>query len=105
VVVEVVHAQPTDLPGAFSSWRMWVNGVGINRYYFGNASTGNNLFVYPNNPTLDICVRYYDGDGTRLETLYSAQVDMMNLLWYIGTETAWNDLSGMSFSYNSCLMI
>lgn len=96
MVVEALQIQPTDIPGGFSSLRIWINGVGMNRTFFGNVTAGQPLFLYPSEPTFDMCMRYND-NTTDFITKYSGQFDMMNFLWYRGTEGAWNDPSGKFF--------
>ena len=92
MVFEIVDAQPADLAGGFSSIRMWINGVGMDRIYFGSPSTKQPLFLYPSKPILDIGFRY---SGAQYSTTSTSQFDMLNLIWYMGVETAWVDPSGI----------
>ena len=95
LVIEVVQAQPIEFGVGFSSLRVWVSKDAFTRVYFGDFSIGNTP-ADGNNIFFDICGGY-DPVNDVVESITSGAFDVMNLLWFEGAESLFQDSSGMLF--------
>ena len=81
VIVEIVQAQPYAFTTGYYSARIWVNGVGTTRVYFGDFGT--HLFYDMNTDQIHLCSTTTPGTSS-IST--EGKYDMLNLIWYKGSE-------------------
>jgi len=81
VIIEAVQAQPVEFLTGYFSGRLWINGAGQSRTYFGGVS--NLLFHELTNIEISICARWTDNQSAL--TLFG-NYDAMNLIWFKGAE-------------------
>ena len=82
MIVELVQAHPYAFPTGYYSGRIWVNGVGMNRVYFGDFTTGH-LFYEANTDQMLLCSMTVPGTNY-IET--EGNYDMLNFIWFKGSE-------------------
>ena len=86
VIFEIVQAQPASLGTGHCSVRIWINGAVSSTGNFGDFSAGIALFADINNAAIDICSTRNNGLSTR-NSAKDGNYDVLNFLWYKGTET------------------
>ena len=88
--MEIVQAQPYyEFTPDYYSARAWVNGVGMNRVYFGNFDR--HLFYYRNTDQIHLCsTTDASGSGIVIEGKY----DMLNFIWFKGSEGLYEPTGG-----------
>ena len=77
----MVPAHPYTFLTGYYSGRIWVNGVGMSREYFGDFTTGH-LFYEANTDQLHLCSTTYPENDMWMPGNY----DMLNFIWYKGSE-------------------
>ena len=93
VIFEIVQAQPASLGTGHCSVRIWINGAVSSTGTFGDFSSGITLFADINNAAIDICSTRNNGLSTR-NSAKDGNYDVLNFLWYKGTETLFANSSG-----------
>ena len=89
VIVEIVQAQPFAFITGYYSGRIWINGTGMSRAYFGDF-TGP-LFYVSNTDQLHLCSTTAPGtDSIEDEGKY----DMLNFIWFQGSEGLYEPTGG-----------
>jgi len=101
-VVEIVQAQPQEFGVGFSSARIWVNQTVTPRVYFGDFSTGDTTIADGNNAALEICGVFDSTSSNMVNPNLSGYFDVLNFLWFQGSESLFQDTSG-SYHYNYLL--
>ena len=81
LIIEAVQAQPVEFGTGYFAGRLWINGAGQSRTYFGGVS--NLLFHELTNIEISICARWTDNQSAL--TLFG-NYDAMNLIWFKGAE-------------------
>ena len=79
---EIVQAQPSEFGVGYYSGRIWINGTGMNREYFGDFNPGNVLLRDTAHLEVMLCSRTDDGSTLR----FSGDYDVMNFMWFKGSE-------------------
>ena len=98
MIVEIVQAQPFAFTTGYYSGRIWINGVSMNRVYFGDFSGP--LFYVPNTDQLHLCSTTVS--GTNLID-NAGNYDMLNFIWFKGSEGLYVPTGGKF--YFSCNLI
>ena len=83
MIVELAQAHPYAFSTGYYSGRIWVNGVSMNRVYFGNFTSAH-LFCDMNTDQLMLCSRAAS-DGPN-SILNEGKYDMLNFIWFKGSE-------------------
>ena len=83
VIIEIVQAQPSEFGVGYCSGRIWINGVGMTRTYFSDFSLGEYLFSGIDNVEFMLCARRVSGS---FSTIYYGNHDLMNFIWFQGSE-------------------
>ena len=91
IVVELMQAQPLSSMTGYSSARIWVNGVGTERTYFGNDSTGDILFPSLDDTEINFCSR--KDPGTNTDTGFG-DFQIGNFMYIQGTQYLYSNDSG-----------
>lgn len=93
VIIEVSLAQSTSIDVGSSSGRIWINGTGMARQYFGDASTDDTIFHNSELYSILLCAEYQHLKSAVNTSMY-ANYDMMNFVFYKSSQTAWVNYSG-----------
>ena len=80
--MEIVQAQPYAFATGYYSARIWVNGVGMNRVYFGTFTAGN-LFYDNNADQITLCSTTVPSTNDIVD---EGNYDMLNFIWFKGSE-------------------
>ena len=81
VIVEIIPAHPYAFVTGYYSGRIWINGVGMDRVYFGDFS--NHLFYDINTDQIHLCSTTDPGADSIIQ---EANFDMLNFIWFKGSE-------------------
>ena len=90
MIVEIVQAHPYAFTTGYYSGRIWVNGTGMNRAYFGDFTTGH-LFYDMNTDQLQLCSQTLSGTNN---ITAEGNYDMMNFIWFKGSEGLYVPIGG-----------
>ena len=82
VIMEIVQAHPYAFTTGYYSGRIWINGVDMNRVYFGDFTTGH-LFSDMNTGQITLCSTTSDGTNS-MGT--GGNYDLLNFMWFKGSE-------------------
>ena len=101
VIVEIVQARPYAFTTGYYSARIWVNGVGMNRVYFGDFTTGH-LFYDMHTDQIMLCstTNEYTTNIVR-----EGNYDMLNFIWFKGSEGLYEPTSTEGKLCKSCNLI
>ena len=95
MVVEIVQAHPYAFATGYYSARIWINGVGMNRKYFGDFSR--HLFYVPTTDQITLCSKITPGTN---DIAAPGNYDMLNFIWFKGSEGLYVPTGGkFCFSY------
>ena len=89
VIVEIVQARPYAFATGYYSARIWVNGVGMNRVYFGNFDT--HLFYDLDTDQIMLCSETATGTPNIVN---EGNYDMLNFIWFQGSEGLYEPTGG-----------
>ena len=81
MIVEIVPARPYAFTTGYYSGRIWVNGVGMDRVYFGHFSK--HLFYDMNTDQFQLCSTTDPGADS---IIHEANFDTLNFIWFKGSE-------------------
>ena len=87
--MEIVPAHPYTFPTGYYSGRIWVNGVGMSRVYFGAFST--HLFTDMNTDQIHLCSTTVPGTN---DIVKEGSYNMMNFIWFKGSEGLYEPTGG-----------
>mgnify|MGYP001021320178 FL=1 len=90
MIVELVQAHPYSFTTGYYSGRIWVNGNGMNRVYFGDF-TIRHLFYDMNTDQLQLCSTTVSGSTSITQP---GNHDILNFIWFKGSEGLYEPTDG-----------